>query len=151
MGISFESVSSFGSNSAIIHYMPTHETDRLITRDEIYLIDSGGQYLDGTTDVTRTIHLGTPTDFQKECYTRVLKGQLAVGASIFPKKAPGSFFDAIARKPLWDVGLDYRHGTGHGIGSFLNVHEFPPRLSSTGVDSFTPGALENMFTSNGEK
>jgi Xaa-Pro aminopeptidase len=85
---------------------------------------------DGTTDVTRTWHFGEPTEFEKECYTRVLKGQITLGSSIFPKKVKGKFLDTLARKALWDVGLDYGHGTGHGIGHFLNVHEGPMGIGS---------------------
>lgn len=148
VGLSFEAISAFGTNAAIVHYSPTEETDTPITRDNIYLIDSGGQYWDGTTDVTRSVHMGEPTAFQKEAFTRVLKGFLSLGSSVFPPKTSGAFFDAMARRALWDVGLNYGHGTGHGIGSFLGVHEYPPSLVSSTSSPGNIGLLENMFTSN---
>nr|XP_022293537.1 xaa-Pro aminopeptidase 1-like isoform X1 [Crassostrea virginica] len=131
-GLSFPSISAVGSNGAIIHYKPSNLTDRRITTSEMYLLDSGGQYLDGTTDVTRTFHFGTPTDYQKECYTRVLMGHVDLARFKFAKTGFGPYgreIDAIARRPLWEVGLQYRHGTGHGIGMFLSVHEGPGRIS----------------------
>lgn len=106
-------------------------------------------FSDGTTDVTRTIHLGEPTDFEKEAFTRVLKGFLSLGHSVFPVKAPGSYFDALARKALWDNGLDYGHGTGHGVGAFLGVHEAPPAINSMAIQEVYQ-LVENQFTSNGE-
>lgn len=147
-GVSFSTISGYGEHSAIIHYFPTTETNIPIKTDNIYLIDSGGQYLDGTTDVTRTIHLGTPTDFQKQAFTLVLKGYLAVDRTPFPNSAPGSYFDAIAREALWEQGFDYDHGTGHGISSYGGVHEYPPLLRASGHYS-TFGIVENMFSSNG--
>ncbi|KFB48837.1 AGAP000476-PA-like protein [Anopheles sinensis] len=146
--LSFTAISAFGANGAIVHYSPTEETDLAITRDGIYLIDSGGQYLDGTTDVTRSVHLGEPTAFQRECFTRVLKGFLSVGSAVFPVRASGTTFDVLARKSLWDVGLDYGHGTGHGIGSFLGVHEYPPSFVSNSASPSNQGLVENMFSSN---
>uniref|UniRef100_A0A182QFQ7 Xaa-Pro aminopeptidase n=1 Tax=Anopheles farauti TaxID=69004 RepID=A0A182QFQ7_9DIPT len=146
--LSFTAISAFGPNGAIVHYSPTDETDRVITRDGIYLIDSGGQYLDGTTDVTRSVHLGEPTAFQRECFTRVLKGFLSLASAVFPAKASGTVFDVLARKALWDVGLDYGHGTGHGIGSFLGVHEYPPSFVSNSASPSNQGMVENMFSSN---
>ncbi|XP_048766480.2 xaa-Pro aminopeptidase 1-like isoform X2 [Ostrea edulis] len=128
-GLSFPSISAAGSNGAIIHYFPTNVTDREITTSEMYLLDSGGQYLDGTTDVTRTFHFGTPTEFEKECYTRVLMGHVDLAMMNFIAGVYGREIDAIARRPLWEVGLQYRHGTGHGIGMFLSVHEGPGRIS----------------------
>ncbi|XP_055523640.1 xaa-Pro aminopeptidase ApepP-like [Wyeomyia smithii] len=148
VGLSFTAISAFGTNAAIVHYSPTEETDTLITRDNIYLIDSGGQYWDGTTDVTRSVHMGEPTAFQKEAFTRVLKGFLSLGSTVFPPKTSGTFFDAMARRALWDVGLDYGHGTGHGIGMFLGVHEYPPSVVSSTSSPGNIGLLENMFTSN---
>uniref|UniRef100_A0A0K8TT40 Putative xaa-pro aminopeptidase n=1 Tax=Tabanus bromius TaxID=304241 RepID=A0A0K8TT40_TABBR len=147
MGISFTTISSAGPNASIIHYHPTEETKRQITDKQIYLCDSGAQYIDGTTDVTRTLHFGTPTDFEKEAYTRVLKGQLTLAATIFPKKVKGQVLDTLARKALWDVGLDYGHGTGHGIGHFLNVHEGPMGVGIRLMPD-DPGLQENMFISN---
>uniref|UniRef100_A0AAG5DP99 Aminopeptidase P N-terminal domain-containing protein n=1 Tax=Anopheles atroparvus TaxID=41427 RepID=A0AAG5DP99_ANOAO len=146
--LSFTAISAFGPNGAIVHYSPTEETDLPITRDGIYLIDSGGQYLDGTTDVTRSVHLGVPSAFQRECFTRVLKGFLSVASAVFPVRASGTVFDVLARKPLWDVGLDYGHGTGHGIGSFLGVHEYPPSFVSNSASPSNQGLVENMFSSN---
>lgn len=104
---------------------------------------------DGTTDVTRTFHFGTPTDFEKETYTRVLKGQLALASAIFPLKVKGLVLDTIARKPLWDIGLNYGHGTGHGVGHFLNVHEGPMGIGVRLMPD-DPGLQENMIISNGK-
>lgn len=125
MGLSFDTISAVGSNAAVIHYKPERETAKLISVNEIYLCDSGGQYRDGTTDVTRTLHFGTPTQFEKEAYTRVLKGNVSLNMTVFPQGVNGYQLDCIARSALWQVGLDYRHGTGHGVGHFLNVHEGP--------------------------
>ncbi|XP_074615236.1 xaa-Pro aminopeptidase 1-like isoform X2 [Acropora palmata] len=123
VSLSFETISAVGSNGAIIHYRPAEETNRVITNQELYLCDSGAQFKDGTTDVTRTWHFGIPTKWQRECFTRVLKGHIALARAVFPNKTTGHRLDTLARKALWDTGLDYLHGTGHGIGSFLNVHE----------------------------
>ncbi|XP_053678694.1 xaa-Pro aminopeptidase ApepP-like [Anopheles nili] len=146
--LSFTAISAFGPNGAIVHYSPTEDTDLQITRDGIYLIDSGGQYLDGTTDVTRSVHLGEPTAFQRECFTRVLKGFLGVASAVFPARASGTVFDVLARRALWDVGLDYGHGTGHGIGAYLGVHEYPPSFVSNSASPSNQGVVENMFSSN---
>lgn len=146
-GLSFPTISSSGPNGSVIHYHPAPETNRQITDKEVYLCDSGAQYQDGTTDVTRTIHFGQPTDFQMETYTRVLKGQLSLGSTIFPKKVKGQVLDTLARKALWDVGLDYGHGTGHGVGHFLNVHEGPMGVGIRLMPD-DPGLQENMFISN---
>jgi Xaa-Pro aminopeptidase len=97
--------------------------------DQMYLCDSGGQYLDGTTDVTRTVHFGNPTKEEKECFTRVLNGHIALGRVVFPTGTTGFMLDCLARSSLWEAGLDYRHGTGHGVGHFLNVHEGPQGIS----------------------
>lgn len=129
IGLSFPSISSAGPHGAIIHYNPSPETDRTITREELYLIDSGAQYKDGTTDITRTVHFGTPSQHERECFTRVLKGVIGLAAAVFPAKIKGNCLDSFARKHLWDVGLDYLHGTGHGVGAFLNVHEGPMAIS----------------------
>ncbi|XP_067675781.1 xaa-Pro aminopeptidase ApepP-like [Haliotis asinina] len=128
-GLSFGSIAGSGSNGAIIHYRPTNATDKQITTSDMFLLDSGGQYLDGTTDVTRTFHFGVPTDYQKECYTRVLMGHINLAQLKWPKGLLGREIDAITRAPLWEVGLIYRHGTGHGIGAYLSVHEGPGRIS----------------------
>ncbi|XP_022424519.1 xaa-Pro aminopeptidase 1 isoform X1 [Delphinapterus leucas] len=127
--LSFPTISSTGPNGAIIHYAPVPETNRTLSLDEVYLIDSGAQYKDGTTDVTRTMHFGTPTAYEKECFTCVLKGHIAVSAAVFPTGTKGHLLDSFARSALWDSGLDYLHGTGHGVGSFLNVHEGPCGIS----------------------
>ncbi|XP_015751878.1 PREDICTED: xaa-Pro aminopeptidase 1-like [Acropora digitifera] len=106
-------------------YRATKFTDATINKNGIFLLDSGGQYLDGTTDTTRTVHFGVPTEHQKDCYTRVLKGHIDIANAVFPNDTFGRTLDVFAREPLWKIGLDYRHGTGHGIGHFLNVHEGP--------------------------
>eukprot|EP00834_Sanchytrium_tribonematis_P003755 NODE_157_length_15108_cov_0.423079.p3 type:complete len:494 gc:universal NODE_157_length_15108_cov_0.423079:2153-672(-) len=125
-GESFDSIIGMGKNGAIIHYKPEQSASSVIV-DGCLLVDSGGQYLDGTTDITRTVWLGTekPSDFVKEAYTRVLKGHIAIDSLVFPEGLSGFQIDAIARQHLWAAGLDYRHGTGHGVGFFLNVHEGP--------------------------
>ncbi|XP_067272271.1 xaa-Pro aminopeptidase 1 isoform X3 [Pseudorasbora parva] len=129
VGLSFPTISSVGPNGAIIHYRPLPETNRTLSLNEVYLIDSGAQYTDGTTDVTRTVHFGTPSDYEKECFTYVLKGHIAVSAAVFPNGTKGHLLDSFARAALWDSGLDYLHGTGHGVGCFLNVHEGPCGIS----------------------
>ncbi len=128
-GLSFPSISAFGPHGAMAHYRPTEQSDAIIQGDTLYLIDSGGQYLDGTTDITRTIAIGTPTSIQKEHFTRVLKGHIALATAIFPHGTTGNRLDTLARLPLWQAGLDYNHGTGHGVGSYLDVHEGPQRIS----------------------
>ncbi|RPD55531.1 Creatinase/aminopeptidase [Lentinus tigrinus ALCF2SS1-7] len=124
-GLSFPTISATGPNGAIIHYEPVRGSDDIVKKDQIYLCDSGAQYLDGTTDVTRTYHFGTPTAEQKRAFTRVLQGHIAIDTAIFPNGTTGYLLDPFARRPLWEDGLDYRHGTGHGVGHFLNVHEGP--------------------------
>ncbi|GEQ99383.1 Xaa-Pro aminopeptidase [Iodidimonas gelatinilytica] len=126
---SFDTISGAGSNGAICHYRVSEESSRPLTPGELYLVDSGGQYPDGTTDITRTVPVGTVGDEEKDRFTRVLKGHIALARARFPKGTTGAQLDAIARKPLWDVGLDYDHGTGHGVGSYLAVHEGPQRIS----------------------
>uniref|UniRef100_A0A453I169 Xaa-Pro aminopeptidase n=1 Tax=Aegilops tauschii subsp. strangulata TaxID=200361 RepID=A0A453I169_AEGTS len=128
-GLSFPTISSVGPNAAIIHYSPEANTCAELDADKIYLCDSGAQYLDGTTDITRTVHFGKPSEHQKSCYTAVLKGHIALDAAVFPNGTTGHALDILARTPLWKSGLDYRHGTGHGIGSYLNVHEGPHLIS----------------------
>ncbi|KRT78593.1 Peptidase [Oryctes borbonicus] len=147
MGPSFTTISSVGPHAAIIHYQPDKAKDIRITRDSVYLCDSGGQYKDGTTDVTRTFHFGTPTTFEKECYTRVLKGQIQIARMVFPSKVKGNCLDSFARQYLWEVGLDYGHGTGHGIGAYLNVHEGPMGVSWRYIAD-DPGLECGMFLSN---
>jgi Xaa-Pro aminopeptidase len=126
---SFDTISGAGSNGAVVHYKVTEETNRPIERNSLYLVDSGGQYLDGTTDITRTIAIGTPTAEMKDRFTRVLKGHIALATVKFPKGTTGNSLDVLARRPLWEIGLDYDHGTGHGVGSYLSVHEGPQRIS----------------------
>ncbi|XP_041463043.1 xaa-Pro aminopeptidase 1-like isoform X1 [Lytechinus variegatus] len=128
-GLSFGTISSFGPNGAVIHYSSSNETDVPITNQGIFLLDSGGQYLEGTCDITRSFHFGEPTDFMKEAYTRVLMGHIDLVSATFRTGVYGREIDAHARQPLWEGGLDYRHGTGHGIGHFLNVHEGPASIS----------------------
>ena len=127
--LSFDSISGAGSNGAVVHYRVNNATNRPIQTGEIFLIDSGGQYPDGTTDVTRTVIVGKATDEMKDRFTRVLKGHIALATARFPEGTPGMALDAFARRPLWDAGLDYDHGTGHGVGSYLSVHEGPVSLS----------------------
>ncbi|XP_021274536.1 probable Xaa-Pro aminopeptidase P [Herrania umbratica] len=128
-GLSFPTISSVGPNAAIIHYSPQAETCAELDPDSIYLFDSGAQYLDGTTDITRTVHFGKPSAHEKACYTAVLKGHIALDNARYPNGTNGHALDILARIPLWRYGLDYRHGTGHGIGSYLNVHEGPHLIS----------------------
>lgn len=128
---SFPTISGAGPNGAIVHYHSTLETNRRLEPGTLYLVDSGGQYLDGTTDITRTIAIGVPSDEHRDRYTRVLQGHIALATARFPAGTTGSQLDALARVPLWAIGLDYDHGTGHGVGSFLGVHEGPQRISKS--------------------
>lgn len=129
-GASFSTISGYAEHGAIIHYFVTPETDKAISDDNLLLLDSGGQYYEGTTDVTRTTHLGTPTDAQKRHYTLVLKGHLALRHLRFPEGICGEQVNAIAQTALWREGLSYGHGTGHGVGAYLCVHEGPQRISN---------------------
>jgi Xaa-Pro aminopeptidase len=129
---SFPTISGAGPNGAIVHYRATPATDRPLGPGMLYLIDSGAQYLDATTDVTRTVALGPPTPEQRDRFTRVLRGHIALATARFPAGTTGSQLDALARRFLWDSGLDYDHGTGHGVGSYLSVHEGPQRISKVG-------------------
>jgi Xaa-Pro aminopeptidase len=129
---SFDTISGAGPNGAIVHYRVTEETNRPLETDTLYLVDSGGQYPDGTTDVTRTVAIGTPTAEMRDRFTRVLKGHIAVARALFPEGTRGSQLDTLARQYLWRAGLDYAHGTGHGVGSFLAVHEGPQRIAPAG-------------------
>lgn len=128
VGLSFETISSSGANAAIIHYKPPEIGSAKVTKNTIYLNDSGGQYRTGTTDVTRTWHFGNPSDAEKQAYTRVLIGFIALARCHFPLGVNGFALDVLARNALWQVGMDYKHGTGHGVGHFLNVHEMPPYI-----------------------
>lgn len=127
--LSFRTISGSGPNGAIVHYSVTPESDRTLGPGELYLVDSGGQYRDGTTDVTRTVAIGEPTAEMRDRFTRVLKGHIAIATVRFPEGTTGSHLDILARQALWRAGLDYDHGTGHGVGSFLGVHEGPQRIS----------------------
>jgi Xaa-Pro aminopeptidase len=130
--LSFDSISGFGPNGAIVHYRSSEKTNRRFEQGSLYLIDSGGQYEDGTTDITRTLAVGEPTAEMRERFTRVLQGHIAIATAIFPKGTRGGQLDSFARRPLWEAGLDYAHGTGHGVGSFLSVHEGPQRIAPVG-------------------
>ncbi|WP_119168569.1 aminopeptidase P family protein [Algihabitans albus] len=127
--LSFDTISGSGPQSAVIHYRVTPKTDRELKPGELYLVDSGAQYLDGTTDVTRTIAVGEPSAEMRHRYTLVLKGHIAIATARFPDGTTGSQLDSLARRPLWNEGLDFDHGTGHGVGSYLSVHEGPQRIS----------------------
>ncbi|MGZ8999143.1 MAG: M24B family metallopeptidase, partial [Allosphingosinicella sp.] len=140
--LSFDTISGAGPNGAIVHYKVNEETNRPIEMDSLYLVDSGGQYPDGTTDVTRTVAIGTPTAEMRDRFTRVLKGHIALGSQVFPEGTRGTQLDVLARQFLWSAGLDYAHGTGHGVGSYLAVHEGPQRISPAG--SSQPGGDEPL-------
>ncbi|XP_026185413.1 xaa-Pro aminopeptidase 2 [Mastacembelus armatus] len=141
-GPSFETISASGPNAALAHYSPTEATSRRLTVDEMYLVDSGGQYLDGTTDITRTVHWGTPTALQKEAFTRVLMGNIEISRTIFPSGTRGVNMEMLGRRALWEVGLNYGHGTGHGVGNYFGVHEWPVGFQGNNIP-FRAG----MFTS----
>jgi Xaa-Pro aminopeptidase len=148
--LSFDTISATGPNGAIPHYKVTDESSLPIEHGQLYLVDSGGQYADGTTDVTRVMPIGEPTPEMKDRFTRVLKGHIGIATAIFPQGTTGAQLDSFARAPLWEVGLDYGHGTGHGVGAYLSVHEGPQRIAQP----FYPGgqSLEplraGMFLSN---
>lgn len=129
--LSFDTISGSGPNGAIVHYRVSEETNRALEPDSVYLVDSGGQYLDGTTDITRTVWIGPgdPPHEVKDRFTRVLKGHIALAGQSFPKGTTGSQLDTLARQFLWRAGVDYQHGTGHGVGSYLSVHEGPQRIA----------------------
>lgn len=130
--LSFDTISGAGPNGAVVHYRASEETNRVLEPGSLYLVDSGGQYQDGTTDVTRTVAIGTPTQEMRDRYTRVLKGHLAIARALFPKGTRGGQLDILARQHLWAAGLDYAHGTGHGVGAYLSVHEGPQRIATFG-------------------
>ena len=140
--LSFDALSAAGPNAAMNHYVPLKKSARKLISGEMYLIDSGGQYLDGTTDTTRTIAIGTPKTTERDAFTYVLKSHIALATALFPKGTNGRVMDAITRAPMWRAGLNYGHGTGHGVGSCLSVHEFPPTISPLSNDmEFEPGML----------
>ncbi|NOX39228.1 MAG: aminopeptidase P family protein [Alphaproteobacteria bacterium] len=139
--ISFDTICGSGPNGAITHYRVTNDSNRTIKTGELLLVDSGGQYRDGTTDITRTIAIGPATDTQRECFTRVLKGMIAISVARWPRGLAGRDLDPLARFSLWQAGLDFDHGTGHGVGSFLGVHEGPQRLSRQSHVPFEAGMI----------
>ncbi len=143
--LSFDTISGAGSNGAIVHYRASPQSEKRLAPGTLYLLDSGAQYLDGTTDVTRTIAIGEPSDEARDRFTRVLKGHIALATCRFPAGTTGSQLDVLARHALWQVGLDFDHGTGHGVGSYLNVHEGPQRISKL---PNTQPLLPGMIVSN---
>lgn len=141
-GLSFPTISGAGSNGAIVHYRASAASERALEPGSFYLVDSGAQYLDGTTDVTRTIAIGEPSPEMRDRFTRVLKGHIALASCRFPQGTTGSQLDALARHALWQAGLDYDHGTGHGVGSYLAVHEGPQRISKVAsTQPLMPGMI----------
>lgn len=139
--LSFDTISGAGEHGAIVHYRVTDATNRELKPGELFLLDSGAQYLDGTTDVTRTIAIGTPDAEQRDRFTRVLKGHIALATARFPAGTSGTHLDVLARLALWKSGLDYDHGTGHGVGSYLSVHEGPQRISKVSSVPLKPGMI----------
>ncbi|MGZ3310818.1 MAG: aminopeptidase P family protein [Xanthobacteraceae bacterium] len=139
--VSFPTISGAGPDGAIVHYRVTTKTNRGIAAGELFLIDSGGQYQDGTTDITRTVAVGKPTAEMRERFTRVLKGHIAIARAIFPDGTTGAQLDSFARQSLWAAGLDFDHGTGHGVGSYLSVHEGPARISKLGTTPLRRGMI----------
>jgi Xaa-Pro aminopeptidase len=139
--LSFETICGSGPNGAIMHYRVTEETNRTIGNGELVVIDSGGQYLDGTTDITRTVAIGTPDAEAQAAFTRVLQGMIAISRLRWPPGLAGSHLDALARYPLWLAGQDFDHGTGHGVGVYLSVHEGPQRLSRISDVPLEPGMI----------
>jgi Xaa-Pro aminopeptidase len=139
--VSFPTISGAGPNGAIVHYRVTRSTNRAISPGELFLIDSGGQYQDGTTDITRTVAVGNPSAEMRERFTRVLKGHIAIARAVFPDGTTGAQLDPFARAALWQAGLDFDHGTGHGVGSYLSVHEGPARISKLGNTALKRGMI----------
>jgi Xaa-Pro aminopeptidase len=139
--ISFPTISGAGPDGAIVHYRVSTKSNRRIAPGELFLIDSGAQYEDGTTDITRTVAVGEPTAEMRDRFTRVLKGHIAIARAVFPDGTTGAQLDSFARRSLWEAGLDYDHGTGHGVGSYLSVHEGPARLSKLGTVPLKRGMI----------
>ena len=139
--ISFETISGAGPNGAIVHYRVSTATNRTLEPGSLYLVDSGAQYVDGTTDITRTVAIGEPTAEMRHHFTLVLKGMIAISTARFPKGTRGVEIDVLARIALWKAGLDYAHGTGHGVGSYLAVHEGPQSISKRGMQELLPGMI----------
>ncbi|KAJ2942478.1 hypothetical protein O0L34_g16083 [Tuta absoluta] len=148
MGASFATIAGAGEHGAVIHYKPDRDGEqRVVRKEDMLLVDSGGHFRDGTTDTTRTRHMSTCTEAQKRAFTRVLKGNIQLGTAVFPRGIVGHRLETLARKALWDIGLDYGHGTGHGVGQFLNVHEGPSWILS-GPSPTDPGVVPGMIFSN---
>ena len=139
--IAFDTISGSGPNGAIVHYRVTEATNRRLSPGELFLVDSGAQYQDGTTDVTRTVAIGKPTQEMRERFTLVLKGHIAIATARFPAGTTGAHLDAFARRALWSRGLEFDHGTGHGVGSYLSVHEGPQSISKRGHVVLEPGMI----------
>jgi Xaa-Pro aminopeptidase len=139
--VSFPTIAGTGPNGAIVHYRVTRKTNRRISPGDLLLIDSGAQYEDGTTDVTRTIAIGTPTHEMRDRFTRVLRGHIAIACALFPDGTTGAQIDTLARQFLWQAGIDFEHGTGHGVGSYLSVHEGPARISKLGTTPLRRGMI----------
>ena len=139
--VSFATIAGAGPNGAIMHYRVSRDTNRPLKSGELFLLDSGGQYQDGTTDITRTVPIGQPTEEMRTRYTLVLKGMIQISMLRFPAGVRGSDLDAVARLALWKAGLDYAHGTGHGVGSYLSVHEGPQRIAKTGTEKLLAGMI----------
>jgi Xaa-Pro aminopeptidase len=139
--ISFPTIAGSGPNGAIVHYRVTRKTNRTIGKNDLFLIDSGAQCEDGTTDITRTVAVGTPSDEMRDRFTRVLKGHIAIATAVFPEGTSGAQLDPLARTALWQAGLDFDHGTGHGVGSYLSVHEGPARISKLGTVALQRGMI----------
>jgi len=139
--VSFPTISGAGANGAIVHYRVTRKSNRRIAPGDLLLVDSGAQYEDGTTDVTRTIAVGEPTAEMRDRFTRVLRGHIAIARALFPDGTTGAQIDTFARQFLWQAGVDFEHGTGHGVGSYLSVHEGPARISKLGTTPLRRGMI----------
>jgi Xaa-Pro aminopeptidase len=145
LDLSFPTIAGVGSNGAIIHYRAVPESCKTLSDNDILLLDSGGQYVDGTTDVTRTFHTGTPSAYQREIFTRVLKGHIGIDRQVFPVGTQGCLIDSFAREHLWAIGKDFLHGVGHGVGAALNVHEGPHSISRALIaQPLVPGVRCNV-------
>jgi Xaa-Pro aminopeptidase len=139
--VSFPTIAGTGPDGAIVHYRVTHGTNRTVAPGDLFLVDSGAQYQDGTTDITRTVAVGTPTEEMRARFTRVLKGHIAIARAVFPDDTSGAQLDPFARRHLWEAGIDFDHGTGHGVGSYLSVHEGPARIAKLGAPPLRRGMI----------
>jgi Xaa-Pro aminopeptidase len=139
--VSFPTIAGAGPDGAIVHYRVTRSTNRKLEPGTLFLIDSGGQYEDGTTDITRTVAIGEPSEEMRARFTLVLKGHIAIARTVFPDGTTGAQIDSFSRRYLWAAGLDFDHGTGHGVGSYLSVHEGPPRISKLGATALRRGMI----------